>query len=106
MNNYDFPVDSDYQDAPQHDKLELKPIKTKVTVSVTLSKDIEIELTDYNINVINQKEGIYEPNITQGDLERAVLSQKVLPQDAYNYTTGDTREGLSDWSVDDFQVII
>lgn len=106
MNNYDFPVGSDNQDAPWNDKLELKPIKTKVTVSVTLSKEMEIELTDYNIDILDQKEGIYEPDITQDDLEKAVLNQKVLPQDAYSYAIEGAREDLSNWSVDDFQVIM
>ena len=41
MNNYDYPVGADNKDAPWNEKSN-KPKKVEVTVSITLSKTVEV----------------------------------------------------------------
>ena len=49
MNNYDYPIGLDNNpEAPWNEKSN-KPKKVEVTVSITLSKTVEVEVDDYSI---------------------------------------------------------
>ena len=94
MNNYDYPVGADNDpEAPWNEKSN-KPKKVEVTVSITLSKTVEVEVDDNTTEEINE-DGIYSTiyNFDNCDLEQAVRDQIDLPSKKY-----------SDWSEDDFVV--
>ena len=94
MNNYDYPVGVDNDpEAPWNEKSN-KPKKVEVTVSITLSKTVEIEVDDYTTEEINE-DGVYNTiyNFDNCDLEQAVRNQITLPSKVFD-----------DWSEDDFVV--
>ena len=70
------------------------PQKIEVTVSITLSKTVEIEVDDYTTEEINE-DGIYSTiyNFDNCDLEQAVRNQIDLPSKVFD-----------NWSEDDFVV--
>lgn len=96
MNNYDYPICSDTPDAPWN-QVELKPKKVEVTVSITLSKTVEVEVTDYtaeeDIDEENNHNIIYD--FSECNLEQAVRDQILLPNDT---------EEFNSWTEDDFAV--
>ena len=77
----------------------------EVTISITLSKTLKIEVSDYTVDSEN--------NIDYSDcnLREAVEKQIILPQEAYKYVNLYTLnkqeiiEDLSNWDVDDFEII-
>ena len=82
-----------------------------VTVSVTLSKTVKIKVSDYEITDSGKDEdGEYFEDIdcSNCDLKSAVEEQIVLPQTAHMYVKGNSKiqEDLSNWCVDDFEVIL
>ena len=94
MNNYDYPIGADNNpEAPWNEKSN-KPKKVEVTVSITLSKTVEIEVDDYTTEEINEN-GIYNTiyNFDNCDLEQAVRNQIDLPSRVFD-----------DWNEDDFVV--
>lgn len=112
----DYPAGTEYtKDAPWNEHLK-KPVKIKVTVSMTLSKEFEIEVDDYNI----EDDGTLD--FSDCDLKAAVRDQIYLPDEAGNnieflkekaktdykvYETVSKKmiEEFKDWNVDDFEVI-
>ena len=83
----------------------------EVTVSVTLSKTVKIKVSDYEITDSGKDEdGEYFEDIdcSNCDLKSAVEEQIVLPQSAHMYVKGNSKiqEDLSNWCVDDFEVIL
>ena len=94
MNNYDYPIGADNNpEAPWNEKSN-KPKKVEVTVSITLSKTVEVEVDDYTTEETNE-DGCYGVTyyFDESNLEQAVRSQIDLPSKKY-----------SDWSEDDFVV--
>ena len=54
MNNYDYPVGADNDpEAPWNEKSN-KPKKVEVTVSITLSKTVEVEVNEYSTEETNE----------------------------------------------------
>lgn len=119
MNNYDYPLGADNNSAPWNEK-ELPSIKIPVTVSITLSKQFEIEVNDYELTEEWDDDfGTYfKPNYKNCDLKQAVENQIYLPHilgvlfkkkkiaEKFNtYTEKKIIKDLSDWCVDDFEVI-
>ena len=96
MNNYDYPIGSDIPDAPWN-QVEPKSKKVEVTVSITLSKTVEVEVTDYtaeeDIDEENNHNIIYD--FSECNLEQAVRDQILLPNDT---------EEFNSWTEDDFAV--
>ena len=84
MNNYPTLMQSELEAAPWN---EHKSIKIPVTVSITMSKDVEIEVDDYKLDSYGN------PDFSDSDLESAVDNQMLLPTDEFK-----------DWTVDDFEV--
>ena len=83
----------DNPDAPWNEVTK-KPQKVEVTVSITLSKTVEIEVDDYTTEEINE-DGIYNTiyNFDNCYLEQAVRNQIDLPSRVFD-----------DWNEDDFVV--
>ena len=96
MNNYDYPMGADTPNAPWN-KIDPEPKKIKVTVSITLSKTVEVEVTDYTAEEDYDEDGyngiIYD--YSECDLEQAVRDQVTLPNSVGEF---------NDWVEDDFAV--
>lgn len=114
--NYPTMSQSEWEDAPWN-KEENKPRKIQVTVSITLSKTVEVEVTDYNTEKDYDEEGhpITNYDYSECNLEQAVKDQITLPNEAYNelhhavfltedYKARQSLEDLKDWYEDDFTV--
>ena len=96
MNNYDYPMGADTPDAPWN-QVEPEPRKVEVTVSITLSKTVEVEVTDYTAEEDYDEDGYNGINYdySECDLEQAVRDQVTLPNSV---------EEFNDWIEDDFAV--
>ena len=116
MDNYNYPMGADNKDAPwnQTDNPERE---IEVTISVTLSKTVKIKVSDYEIADSGKDEdGNYFEDIDYSNcnLREAVENQIYLPQEAgqliEDFAIGTAKarymvEDLSNWNVDDFEVI-
>ena len=95
MNESDYYPTGTYNnpDAPWNEVAK-KPQKVEVTVSITLSKTVEIEVDDYTTEEINE-DGVYNTiyNFDNCDLEQVVRNQIDLPSKVFD-----------DWNEDDFVV--
>ena len=110
MDNYNYPMGSDTKDAPWN-QVDNPEREIDVTVSVTLSKTVKIKVSDYEITDSGKDEdGEYFEDIdcSNCDLKNAVEEQIVLPQSAHMYVKSNLKvhEDLSNWCVDDFEVIL
>ena len=110
MDNYNYPMGSDTKDAPWN-QVDNPEREIDVTVSVTLSKTVKIKVSDYEITDSGKDEdGEYFEDIdcSNCDLKSAVEEQIVLPQSAHMYVKSNLKvhEDLSNWCVDDFEVIL
>ena len=96
MNNYDYPMGADTPDAPWN-QVEPEPRKIEVTVSITLSKTVEVEVTDYTAEEDYDEDGYNGINYdySECDLEQAVRDQVTLPNSVGEF---------NDWVEDDFEV--
>ena len=109
-NNYDYQCGTDGPNAPWN-QVDNPERKIEVTVSVTLSKTVKIKVSDYEITDSGKDEdGEYFEDIdcSNCDLKSAVEEQIVLPQSAHMYAKSNPKvhEDLSNWCVDDFEVIL
>lgn len=95
MNESDYYPTGTYNnpDAPWNEVAK-KPQKVEVTVSITLSKTVEVEVDDYTTEEIDE-DGVYNTiyNFDNCDLEQVVRNQIDLPSRVFD-----------DWSEDDFVV--
>ena len=110
MDNYNYPMGADTKDAPWN-QVDNPEREIDVTVSVTLSKTVKIKVSDYEITDSGKDEdGEYFEDIdcSNCDLKNAVEEQIVLPQSAHMYVKNNpkVREDLSNWCVDDLEVIL
>lgn len=116
--NYNYPVGADNAEAPWN-QVDPPEKEIEVTVSVTLSKTIKVKVSDYEIvDSGKDEDGEYfeEVDYSNCDLKSAVENQYTLPQDAgkyignYAYEAGykgcPEADELSNWNVDDFEVIL
>ena len=97
MNNYNnYPMGADTPDAPWN-QVEPEPRKVEVTVSITLSKTVEVEVTDYTAEEDYDEDGYngINYNYSECDLEQAVRDQVTLPNSVGEF---------NDWVEDDFAV--
>lgn len=96
MNNYDYPMGADTPNAPWN-QVDTEPRKIKVTVSITLSKTVEVEVTDYTAEEDYDEDGYNGINYdySECDLEQAVRDQVTLPNSVGEF---------NDWVEDDFAV--
>lgn len=117
MNNYDYPLGADTKEAPWN-QVDNPEREIEVTISVSLSKTVKIKVSDYAITDSGKDEdGEYFEDIDYSncDLKGAVEEQIYLPQEAgqliEDFAIGTIKaknisEDLSNWCVDDFEVII
>ena len=110
MDNYNYPMGADTKDAPWN-QVDNPEREIDVTVSVTLSKTVKIKVSDYEITDSGRDDdGEYFEDVDYSncDLKGAVEEQIVLPQTAHMYVKSNpkVREDLSNWCVDDFEVIL
>ena len=110
MDNYNYPMGADTKDAPWN-QVDNPERKIEVTVSVTLSKTVKIKVSDYEITDSGKDDdGEYFEDIDYSncDLKGAIEEQIVLPQSAHMYVKSNpkVREDLSNWCVDDLEVIL
>ena len=110
MDNYNYPMGADTKDAPWN-QVDNPERKIEATVSVTLSKTVKIKVSDYEITDSGKDEdGEYFEDIDYSncDLKGAIEEQIVLPQSAHMYVKSNpkVREDLSNWCVDDLEVIL
>ena len=110
MDNYNYPMGADTKDAPWN-QVDSPEREIEVTVSVTLSKTVKIKVSDYEITDSGKDEdGEYFEDIdcSNCDLKSAVEEQIVLPQSAHTYVKSNPKvhEDLSNWCVDDLEVIL
>jgi hypothetical protein len=103
--NYNYPIGSDTSNAPwNQESQEYKRIK--VTVSITLSKYLEIDVNDYTINKDEFLKHA-EIDFSDCDLKTAVKEQHILPNEAFKYVDRDyLKKELKNWIVDDLEVIL
>lgn len=110
MDNYNYPCGTDGPNAPWN-QVDNPEREIEVTVSVTLSKTVKIKVSDYEITDSGKDEdGEYFEDIDYSncDLKGAVEEQIVLPQSAHMYVKSnpEVHEDLSDWCVDDLEVLL
>ena len=92
MNNY--PAGAEYDPNAPWNQVDPEPKKIEVTVSITLSKTVEVEVTDYIVKEDSDEDGnrIISYDFSKCDLKQAVRDQITLPND-------------NGWIEDDFEVI-
>lgn len=101
-----YPAGAEHDPNAPWNQEDIPEREIEVTVSITLSKTLKIEVSDYTVDS--------EGNVDYSDcnLREAVEKQIILPQEAYKYVNPytldkhKTIEDLSNWDVDDFEVIL
>ena len=101
-----YPAGAEHDPNAPWNQEDIPEREVEVTVSVTLSKTLKIKVSDYTVDA--------EGNVDYSDcnLREAVENQIILPQEAYKYVNPytfnkhETIEDLSNWDVDDFEVIL
>lgn len=101
-----YPAGAEHDPNAPWNQEDIPEREVEVTVSVTLSKTLKIKVSDYTVDS--------EGNVDYSDcnLREAVENQIILPQEAYKYVNPytfnkhETIEDLSNWDVDDFEVIL
>ena len=101
-----YPAGAEHDPNAPWNQEDIPAREVEVTVSITLSKTLKIEVSDYTVDS--------EGNVDYSDcnLREAVENQIILPQEAYKYVNPytfnkhETIEDLSNWDVDDFEVIL
>ena len=92
-----YPAGAEYDPKAPWNQVDPEPRKIEVTVSITLSKTVEIEVTDYIAEEDSDEDGyhgiIYD--YSECDLEQAVRDQITLPNSVGEF---------NDWTEDDFEV--
>lgn len=90
MDNYNYPMGADTPEAPWN-QVDPEPRTIEVTVSMTVSKTVKIDVDDYAIEKCEEDGNEYY-DYSYCDLKGAVKEQITLPE-------------LKDWVVDDFEVV-
>lgn len=123
MDNYNYPMGSDTSSAPWN-QVEYPEKEIEVTVSITLSKTLKIDVDDYEVYEEEDEDGHYEVvNFDNCDLIKAVREQYTLPNELASFTTEMFNQDLNlkavgmprylknaiidckDWNVDEFEII-
>ena len=99
MNNRDYPIGADTSGAPWRQE-ELPEQEIEVTVVICLSKTVKVKVDDYKMI-----DG--QPDYSDCNLKELVEQRLLLPQKAFMYNTllPVVNKQLSNWSVDEFEVI-
>ena len=113
MSNYPIMGTIEESSAPWNEDIK-SPQEVEVTVSITLSKTVKINVEDYRVALEERDENgdLYEIyDFSECDLKGAVEDQIILPQNAYKHVgyplfdcASKPYKDLKDWVVDDFEV--
>lgn len=97
MNNYNYPAGAEYDPKAPWNQVDPEPRKIEVTVSITLSKTVEVEVTDYIAEEDSDEDGYHgiRYDYSECDLKQAVRDQVTLPNSVGEF---------NDWVEDDFAV--
>ena len=92
-----YPAGAEYDPKAPWNQVEPEPRKIEVTVSITLSKTVEVEVTDYIAEEDYDEDGYHgiSYDYSECNLEQAVRNQVTLPNNT---------EEFKDWAEDDFAV--
>lgn len=109
-----YPPGAEHDPKAPWNQSDLPEKEIKVLVSVTLSKNVKVRVSDYGVVDGTDEDGCYFEDIdySECDLYGAVEDQIVLPQEAYSYVkpvTGRESKACSDltgWHVDEMECII
>ena len=131
MNNYDYPEGSDYSFAPWN-AIEQDDELVEVTISQTFSKQVEVEVNDYEVNWDYDDDGnkIPELDFSNCDLRTPTFDQywtidkilKEIPKiyekfaqldlgnvkeiQEFEYTLLHLAENVKGWTVDETEVVL
>ena len=91
------PIGAEYDPNAPWNQEDSKPQKIEVTVSITLSKTVEIEVNDYTTKEEIDEDGNHNVyyDYSEYNLEQAVRDQVTLPNSVGEF---------NDWVEDDFAV--
>lgn len=91
-----YPPGAEFNSSAPFNEKSKSLVNLEVTISVTLSKTVTIQVEDYSEEVEKDEEGLTYVNIdtSECNLKEAVLNQVTLPQEVFK-----------DWIIDDFEVI-
>lgn len=113
-----YPMGAEHDHRAPYNEVEPSEKEVEVTISVTLSKTVKIKVTDYEIiDSGKDEDGEHFEDIDYSncDLKKAVLEQITLPQsagivlsndDLFNEDYDKNVKDLSDWNVDDFEIVL
>ena len=109
MDNY--PPGAKYDSNAPWNEERKTPREIEVTVSITLSKTVKIQVADYQEEYLGKDEDgnpWIEYNYEDCDLKSAVEDQIILPNEAYKYAIPNPTflRGLKGWNVDDLEVCL
>lgn len=92
-----YPVGAEYDPKAPWNQIDPEPRKIEVTVSITLSKTVEVEVSDYTTEEEIDEEGNHNIycDYSNCDLKQAVRDQVTLPNSVGEF---------NDWIEDDFEV--
>ena len=92
-----YPPGAEHDPNAPWNQVDPEPRKIEVTVSITLSKTVEVEVTDYIAEEDSDEDGYHSINYdySECNLEQAVRDQITLPNSV---------EEFNDWTEDDLAV--
>lgn len=119
-----YPPGAEFNPNAPWNQVDIPDKEIKVTVSVTLSKTVKVNVNDYKIDGGLDEDGpYYEYDYSECDLHKAVEEQVVLPQNLAEFTEKmfnhdlnlkavgmpkylkSALEDCKGWTVDDFEVV-
>ena len=119
-----YPPGAEFNPNAPWNQVDTPDKEIEVTVSVTLSKTVKVNVNDYKIDGGLDEDGpYYEYDYSECDLHKAVEEQVVLPQNLAEYTERmfnhdlnlkavgmpkylkSALEDCKGWTVDDFEVV-
>lgn len=94
-----YPVGAEHDPRAPWNSEDQKPVEIEVTVSLTISKTVRIEVDDYKEDKSIDDEGMpcVDYDFSECDLKEAVKQQIYLPEDSKDF---------NDWTTDDFEVVM
>lgn len=95
INDGDYSIGAELDSNAPWNKKNNKPREVEVTASITISKTLKVLVDDYEIDSYIDEAGSHftDYNYENCDLKKAVQEQVSF-------------EGVRDWNVDDFEVIL
>lgn len=97
--NGGYPLGTQYNPKAPWNQEYNEPKEIEVTVSVTISKTIKIEVEDYRKEEFIDEDGMpcVDYDFSDCDIRTAVKQQVHLPNDSKEF---------KDWTTDDFEVVL